>query len=113
VLGVGFYSRARARRARTDGGFGQLVGEGCHSRAARADIVGLASAEEGLRARALGLGWSGGQRFLGGNVTGIDQGFSPMVVETCMGERDRARVLGLACVREIRGTKERGMSSRF
>jgi hypothetical protein len=79
----------------------------------RGDVVGLASAEEGLRARGLGLGWSGGQHFLGGNVIGIDQGFSPMVVETCMGQRDRARVLGLACVREIRGTKERGMSSRF
>jgi hypothetical protein len=43
--------------------------------------------------------------FLGGNVTGIDREFSLVVMQTCMGERDRARVLGWACVGEIRGKK--------
>jgi hypothetical protein len=38
-------------------------------------------------------------------VTGIDREFSLVVMQTCMGERDRARVLGWACVREIRGKK--------
>jgi hypothetical protein len=72
----------------------------------RGDIVGLASAEEGLRARVLGLGWSGGQRILGGNVTGTDRGFSPVVMQMCTGERDRARVLGWACMREIKDKRE-------
>jgi hypothetical protein len=70
------------------------------------DVVGLASAQGGAqstlaRARVVGRA----AFFLGGNVTGIDREFSLVVMQTCMGERDRARVLGWACVGEIRGKK--------